>query len=56
MEGDGLSLLLFNCAREYIIREWYQKNPKDIATGMGEKQIMQEFIEDSALERKAQER
>lgn len=32
-QGDGLSPLLFNCALEYIMREWYSNNPKNILIG-----------------------
>lgn len=32
-QGDGLSPLLFNCALEYIMREWYKLNPKNIVIG-----------------------
>ena len=32
-QGDGLSPLLFNCALEYVMREWYKLNPKNIKIG-----------------------
>ena len=32
-QGDGLSPLLFNCALEYIMREWLKTNPKNITVG-----------------------
>ena len=32
-QGDGLSPLLFNCALEYVMREWYRNNSKNIIIG-----------------------
>ena len=32
-QGDCLSPLLFNCALEYVMREWYKENPKNIRIG-----------------------
>lgn len=32
-QGDGLSPLLFNCALEYLMREWYKENPMNIKIG-----------------------
>lgn len=38
-QGDGLSPLLFNCALEYVMREWYKENPKSIRIGTRKDQI-----------------
>jgi len=38
-QGDGLSPLLFNCALEYVMREWYKENPKSIKIGTSKDNI-----------------
>lgn len=38
-QGDGLSPLLFNCALEYVMREWYKENLKNIKIGTKKDQI-----------------
>ena len=38
-QGDGLSPLLFNCALEYVMREWYKENPKNIRIGTKKESI-----------------
>lgn len=38
-QGDGLSPILFNCALEYIMREWEMTNPKNIQIGYRKENI-----------------
>lgn len=51
-QGDCLSPLLFNCALEYIMREWYKGNPKNIRIGSAKNDISLNclgFADDLAL-------
>lgn len=48
-QGDGLSPLLFNCALEYIMRQWFQQNKANIKIGRKIEFSCLGFADDLAL-------